>query len=429
MVAKITTPHRITDALNYNEKKVQKGSAECIYAGNLLSEPAKMNFYQKLEAFENRNVLNDRASTKTLHVSLNFDPSEKFSNDKLAEIAAVYMDNIGFGEQPYLVYQHFDAGHPHVHIVSTTIQADGTRINTHNIGRNQSEKARKEIEQIYGLVKAENQKQILNQQIKPIDAAKVVYGKSETKRSITNVLNAVVNYYKFTSIAELNAALKQFNVIADRGSEDGRIYKNHGLVYRILDANGNKIAIPVKASSISGKPTLDNLEKKFVTNETAREPFKQRIKDVIDEAFKKRVSGIKELIEELGKKQVYTVLRQNAEGRIYGITFVDNQNKCVFNGSDLGKGYSAAALQSRISLAGFEQTKKDTAPNDETSGKSSCGFERDFHVQNYKEQSANKSAQNENLLEQLLSPKQQNENVPFQLIKKKRKRKKKNFGF
>ncbi len=51
MVAKITTPHRIMDALNYNEKKVQKGSAECIYAGNFLSEPVKMNFYQKLEAF------------------------------------------------------------------------------------------------------------------------------------------------------------------------------------------------------------------------------------------------------------------------------------------------------------------------------------------------------------------------------------------
>ncbi len=201
----------------------------------------------------------------------------------------------------------------------------------HNIGCNQSEKARKEIEQMYKLVRAENQKQILKHQIKPIDATKVIYGKSETKGSITNVLNAVVNNYKYTSIPELNAALKQFNVIADRGSEEGRIYKNRGLVYRILDENGNKIGVPVKASSISSKPTLDNLEKKFVTNETAREPFKQRMKDVIDEAFKNRVSGIKELSEELKKKQVYTVLRQNAEGRIYGITFVDNQSKCVLN--------------------------------------------------------------------------------------------------
>ncbi len=278
MVAKITTPHRIMDALNYNEKKIQKRTAECIYAGNYLSEPGKMNFYQKLEGFENRNVLNERATTKTLHVSLNFDPSEKLSNDKLKEIASVYMEKIGFGEQPYLIYQHFDAGHPHVHIVSTTIRSDGTRINTHNIGRNQSERARKEIEQMYKLVRAENQKEILKQQIKPVDASKVVYGKSETKRSITNVVNSVVNSYKYTSIPELNATLKQFNVIADRGNEEGRIYKHRGLMYRILDENGNKVGVPIKASSISSKPTLDNLEEKFLVNETAREPFKQSAK-------------------------------------------------------------------------------------------------------------------------------------------------------
>jgi uncharacterized protein YijF (DUF1287 family) len=53
------------------------------------------------------------------------------------------MEKIGFGEQPYLIYKHEDAGHPHIHIVSTTIKADGSRINTHNIGRNQSEKQEK----------------------------------------------------------------------------------------------------------------------------------------------------------------------------------------------------------------------------------------------------------------------------------------------
>jgi hypothetical protein len=427
MVAKITIPKSIEATLNYNEKKVQNGTAECLYAGNYLKNVEKMNFYQKLNGFEILNRLNKIATTKTLHVSLNFDPSEKLSNEKLTEIAAVYMERIGFGEQPYLFYKHLDAGHPHVHIVSTTIRADGTRINTHNIGRNQSEKARKEIEQIYKLVKAENQKQILKQQIKQVDAAKVIYGKSETKRSISNVLNAVVNTYKYTSLPELNAALKQFNVIADRGSEAGRIYKNRGLVYRILDANGNKIGVPVKASSISGKPTLDNLEKKFEVSKEAREPYKQRIKNVIGEVFTTPTSNFRQLIEELEKKQVYIVIRQNAEGRIYGITFVDNQNKCVFNGSDLGKGYSAAALQSRIGIAGIGVTKKDVAQTDETSGASSSRFQKDLHVQDHKEQTANKSLQNENLLEQLLLPKQQNENIPFQ-FKKKRKRKKRNFG-
>ncbi|MGL1166852.1 hypothetical protein ACSTKZ_25270, partial [Vibrio parahaemolyticus] len=85
-------------------------------------------------------------------------------------------------------------------------------------------------------------------------------------RSISNVVGSVFSSYKFCSLPEFNAALKQFNVIADRGKEEGRIYKNRGLVYRVLDSDGNKMGVPIKASSIGCKPTLDNLEKKFTAN-------------------------------------------------------------------------------------------------------------------------------------------------------------------
>src|SRR5665647_134962 len=296
MVAKITIPKSIEAALNYNEKKVQKGNAVCLYAANYLRDTKKMNFYQKLAGFERLNSLNERATTKTLHVSLNFDPSEKLSENKLIEIASVYMDKIGFGEQPFLVYKHDDAGHPHIHIVSTTIKDDGSRINTHNIGRNQSEKARKEIEQMYGLVKAERHQQLMKPGIKPVDVTKVIYGKSETKRSISNVVGAIFSQYRFTSLPEFNAALKQFNVVADRGKEEGRIFKNRGLVFRILDADGNKVGVPIKASSIGCKPILDNLEKKFTTNEIAREPLKQKIKNLIDECLQSSHNSIKNLV-------------------------------------------------------------------------------------------------------------------------------------
>ena len=64
----------------------------------------------------------------------------------MVDIASFYMEKIGFGQQPYLVYQHLDAGHPHIHIVGTNIQKDGKRISLHNIGRNQSTTARRELE-------------------------------------------------------------------------------------------------------------------------------------------------------------------------------------------------------------------------------------------------------------------------------------------
>lgn len=422
MVAKITIPKSIEAALNYNEKKVQKGNTVCLHAANYLKDAKEMNFYQKLAGFERLNSLNDRATTKTLHVSLNFDPSEKLSEIKLFQIASDYMQKIGFGEQPYLVYKHEDAGHPHIHIVSTTIKQDGSRINTHNIGRNQSEKARKEIEQTYGLIRAERKQQLLKPGVKPVDVEKAIYGKSETKRSISNVVGAVFSQYKFTSLPEFNAALKQFNVTADRGKEEGRIYKNRGLVYRILDASGNKVGVPIKASSIGCKPILTNLEKKFADNEKAKESLKPFVKVKLDDCLSQSPSTIKELMEHLKQKNIYTLLRQNAEGRLYGITFVDNQNKVVFNGSDLGKGYSAAALQSRLATGNEKSINKDETKD----GKAGGSIQKEITQQKLHDKTIPITTKTESLLDVLLSTKEQYDNIPNSLLKKKRKKKKPN---
>lgn len=418
MVAKITTPKRVAAALNYNENKVNQGKAECLHADNFLRNAMDMNFYQKLEGFERLNELNERAQTKTLHVSLNFDPSEKLPADKLVKIATEYMEKIGFGEQPFLVYKHNDAGHPHIHIVTTTIREDGRRINTHNIGRNQSEKARKEIEKEFNLVRAESQKQVLKQKIQTINSEKVIYGQTETKKAIANVVNAVLNTYKYSSLPELNAVLKQYNVIADRGKEDGRIYKNRGLVYRVLDADGKKVGVPVKASSINSQPTLAKLEKIFALNEFKKEPYKQYVKIALEDILAKKPASMNELIQLLAQKNICTVLRQNEEGRIYGITFVDNQNKVVFNGSDLGKAYSAAHLQTKFS---------SVVPGEEK--KSSLAKEQSITIEknNSRELPVHSFSAAPDLLD-LLAPKKQQDYIPGQLLKKKRKRRKRNLG-
>jgi type IV secretory pathway VirD2 relaxase len=147
MVAKVNSGKDIRGILNYNENKVMEGVAKCIHENLFGQEVGKLSFNTKLKGFENFMNQNRRATTKAVHISLNFHASEKLSQDTLTGIASTYMDKIGFGNQPYLVYQHFDAAHPHVHIVTTNIQRDGKRIELYNIGKNQSEKARKEIEE------------------------------------------------------------------------------------------------------------------------------------------------------------------------------------------------------------------------------------------------------------------------------------------
>ena len=349
MVAIIKTGHSIHCIFNYNENKVKTGVAECIGAGNYPVDIEKMNSGIKLNRLLKQAALNENVSRNSVHVSLNFDTSDKgLSKEKLMQIADTYMQKIGFGNQPYLVYQHHDAGHPHIHVVSIKVREDGSRIDMQNIGRNQSEKARKEIEQDFGLVAAEAQKKQELFRLKPVSIGKALYGKSQTKMAIQNILENVLNKYRYASLPELNAVLKLYNVMAERGTENSRIFKSGGLVYRILDEQSKPIGVPIKASLFYNKPTLKFLEEKFSGNETKRLPHKARIKNAIDMTLlAKKELPVDELIKALKKQGIDTVLRQNEQGILYGITYIDHQTKCVFNGSALGKQYSAKAIQQR----------------------------------------------------------------------------------
>jgi hypothetical protein len=245
---------------------------------------------------------------------------------------------------------------------------------------------------------------------------------AETKRSISNVLNTVINQYKFTSLAELNAVLNLYNVIADRGSEGSRVFTNQGLNYRLLDQNGNKIGVPVKASTIYFKPTLHYLEKKFEENIALRLPFKSKLKTAIDWTLHGKLESFQDFIFQLQKEKIATILRQNGQGFIYGLTFIDHRTKCVFNGSDLGKEYSAAGIKERISIGRSEEKNPLSNLLEKATGPASL-------LQHQKEKDLNEKhdesiSAKDHLLE-LLTDKERNDyRISFDFIKKKKKRRK-----
>lgn len=350
MVAKVTSGQDIKGALNYNEQKVLQGTAQCIHTSGFMKDTSKLNFYDKLTRFTDLNDRNIRTKTNTLHISLNFDVSEKLNVDDLNSIASVYMEKIGFGDQPFLVYEHKDAAHPHIHIVTTLIREDGKRISINYLGKNESEKARKEIEKEFGLVQAESKKKGEEEIIRPADVQKAVYGKSETRGSISNIVRMVTRSYKYASLPELNAALRQYNVTANRGTEKSRMFEKRGLIYSLIDSRGKQVGVPVKASAIYGKPTLAFLEKQFKLNEVLRQPLRELLRNVIDVVLNDRlVTTTKQFSETLAKKGIAVIFRTNTEGRTYGITFVDNRSKAVFNGSALGKSYGAQGILEKLS--------------------------------------------------------------------------------
>ncbi|WP_113638514.1 relaxase/mobilization nuclease domain-containing protein [Nubsella zeaxanthinifaciens] len=357
MVTRIISGQSIRGLLIYNENKVAEMQASLIMASGFAMDIDGLDFRGKLNRFEHLTQLNQRVKTNALHIMLNFDRNDKVDTQKFQQIAQRYMERIGFGEQPFLVYHHKDVSHPHIHIVTTNIQPNGKRIDIHGIGRTLSETARKELETEFGLIKAEGRNKSEVLAVKAIDIEKVIYGKVPTKRAIYNVVSEVMRSYKFTSLAEYNAILKQFNVTADRGKEDTLMFEKRGLIYSLTDSKGNRVGIPFKASALATKPTLKEIEKKFERNREKRKPYKESIARRIEWVFGGYDSITKNtFMAELQKQHIGVVFRQNEQGFIYGATFIDHRTRSVFNGSDLGKSYGAKALTERFSSTDHKKT-------------------------------------------------------------------------
>jgi len=129
MYAKIDVCHAVKRVLRYHERKIERGIARPLLAGNALKDLDKLDWQDKVYHFERRNVRNEQAIQNTLHICLNFHPSDDAPDSKMQAIVTEYMHKMRLDRQPFLAYRHFDTVHPHLHIVCTNIQGDGSKLN------------------------------------------------------------------------------------------------------------------------------------------------------------------------------------------------------------------------------------------------------------------------------------------------------------
>lgn len=351
MHPKITWPKDLRSTLHYHERKVQKGLAQLLHAHSFFKPVEQLHFNEKMERFQALMARNENSKFKLIHISLNFHPSEKnrLINDFFIQLADEYMEKTGFKDQPYLVYRHDDSAHPHVHVLSTLIQEDGRRIHAYRMADRISKPVQKEMEETYGFISWEQTAKMngLERQSR-VPPPRIKYGQSSTFRSITQVLEAVIDQYKYTSLNELNGLLKQFNVRADRRKAEGIMYKNKGLKYQIIDERGKRIGMPINASAFYFKPTLAYLEKKFKENMLTREMDKKHLIVAIDWVLSKQPHSIDKLTKLLKTERIDIISCCNKEGQLSSLTYIDHAHKAVFLGSDLGKPYSAKQMQERL---------------------------------------------------------------------------------
>ena len=261
MVANITTGKDVYGALAYNQEKVDRGDGKVLLT-HIVREPAdgRFNVAATAEDLLRWMPSHYRTEKPVVHVSLNPAPEDRLDDGQLAEIAGAYMERMGWGGQPYIVFKHTDIGREHIHIVSVQVAQDGRKINDSR--RNERSVAvTEELEREYGLHPAKGRRREKGQGIVPAD-----YTRGDLKRQVAAVIKPAVATYRFQTLGEFRALLSLYNIGIEevRGERNGTPYR--GLLYTLLDENGDKaVAAPLKSSLFGKEVGYDGLERAKVT--------------------------------------------------------------------------------------------------------------------------------------------------------------------
>lgn len=340
MIAKISHGSSLYGVLSYNQLKVDELHADVLF-GSRIIEPSGDNPYtikHISRSFEDYLTANRKTEKPILHISLNPDPKDSLTEEQFIRLAEQYMQRMGFGDQPYIVYRHNDIGREHLHIVSVRVDETGRAISD-SYEHERSMAVCRELEQQLGLTPATKKQWKEGLPLSPVD-----YQNGNLKGQLAGVIRPIAREWRFQTLGEYRAVLSLYGITVDevKGEYGGREY--HGLSYSATDKDGNKVGKPFKSSVFGKEAGIAALDKRMqasaawvkkhkdVTTDTAA-----RIASAMQTAGRDRALFERELL----RQGIGVVFRQNDAGRIYGATFINHSDKTVFNGSRLGKEFSA----------------------------------------------------------------------------------------
>ena len=336
MIAKISATENLGGALGYNFKKVEKEEASILFAQNLYQN--KEGTYTMAEVFADmESLIPEKCRTKKMvfHCSLNPHPDEKLSDEILAQIAKEYMEALGYGKQPYIVFKHNDIAREHIHIVSLRINGEGKKIND-KFEKRRSKKITDTLERKYNLIPSSKiADKVMN------ETPKIDTSRGNIKEQVASVLRMVLKHYKFCSLGELNAILGKYNLAVEEVKTEFRGKKYDGLVYVPTDDKGDKVSTPINVSDIGRGVGYTAIQNRIQKSKQTIKLLIPTIRNKVLQTMRTSPNTEKELRQRLEEQGLRVVIRKNESGRIYGITFIDDNEGIALNGSRLGKGYAA----------------------------------------------------------------------------------------
>ena len=336
MIAKISATKNLGGVLGYNFKKVEKEEASILLAQGLYQN--KEGTYTMTEVFADMQaVIPEKCRTKKMvfHCSLNPHPDEKLSDETLTQIAREYMETLGYGKQPYIVFRHSDIAREHIHIVSLRVDGEGKKIND-RFEKRRSKQITDTLERKFGLIPSSKVTDREMEEVSKIDTTK-----GNIKEQVAETLRSILKHYKFCSLGEFNAILSTYNLTVEEIKTEFRGKKYDGFVYVPTDDKGDKVSSPIHASDIGRGVGYTAVQNKMQKSKQAIKPLRSIIRYRVLQTMRTSPKTEEELRQRLEEQGLRVFIRKNESGRIYGITFIDDKEGIALNGSRLGKGYAA----------------------------------------------------------------------------------------
>ena len=275
-----------------------------------------------------------RTKKTVFHCSLNPHPDEKLSDETLTQIAKEYMEALGYGNQPYIVFKHNDISREHIHIVSLRVDSKGRKIND-RFEKRRSKQITDALERKYNLIPSSKVSE------HAAETPKVDIDRGNIKEQVASVLRMVLKHYCFCSLGELNVVLSKYNLAVEEVKMEFRGRKYDGLVYVPTDDKGGKVSTPIHASDIGRGVGYTAVQNRMQKSKQAIKPLIPTVRNKVLQTMRTSPKTEEELQQRLEEQGLRVVIRKNEGGRIYGITFIDDKEGIALNGSRLGKGYAA----------------------------------------------------------------------------------------
>lgn len=360
MIAKISTGIYTLGMVKYNHDKTIKdknGNIEGLLLGtNLIKNDKFETIVSTIMDYNNLNLDVEKAN---IHISLNFHKNDILDNESIYNIAQDYMDQMGYSDQPYAIYRHFDKEHPHVHIVSSQINTDRKKINDSHIYY-KSQAITRKLEVKYNITKAVEKNEIYSK--KDIDTL-INEHLEHGKHSLTGIMKTILSEVmdsKPTTIKQFERKLEEFQMKRIISKDDTDLIRGHSFYLLPIDQLKNddfySYSKGIIASDLDNSFSYHSIETQIETNLKQKEalqkgimgrlyavvnPIKEthRIKSIspgTDEPFKEKLSTF---IIDLKKKGIELIVKRSQTGEdpnsIYGLLFRDIKSGQTYSATEV----------------------------------------------------------------------------------------------